>query len=389
MQETKLYLVPDYYPDFQCKMGACRHACCEGWPVSITVKDYFYLLGVSCSPDLRRRLDTALHVVSNPTNEAYAEISPRYDGTCPLRLEDGRCGLQVELGEEALAQVCRLYPRGVRMRDHLECSCANSCEAIPELLMNHPEPIRFISIPLHFDLPVSPKAENIFSDGGRGQEIRLHYIRILQDRSMKIPDRLMTLGREMQNMEKAIRINDSLQISKLLVQAPSPFIGTDEEPTQAQLDAGMKTVNAMLRQVDERSVSVRTYGEETLEWFAHGENSIERYREAIANFETILPSWEIIFEHLMVNHMFFEQFPFQDRPVSVADEFLAICAVYTLLRCLSVGWLAIHPTQTDFVNVCSALFRLVQHTAFDSFAANLIKQNGPCTPEQIYNLIRL
>jgi predicted permease len=43
---TEPHLVPDYYPAFSCKMGACRHACCEGWPISVSMKDYFTLLGL-------------------------------------------------------------------------------------------------------------------------------------------------------------------------------------------------------------------------------------------------------------------------------------------------------------------------------------------------------
>lgn len=389
MRDMKLYLVPDYYPYFRCKMGACRHACCDNWPITISMKDYYSLVGVSCSRDLRRRLDTALHILSHSSAEEYAEISPRYDGRCPLRIEDGRCGLQAELGEDALALVCRLYPRGVRYGEHLECSCANSCEAVPELFLDRAEPIRFISVPLKLDLPVPKRVENIFPTAGRGQEIRLHYIRIMQNRSLTIPDRLMTLGIAMQNMEKALRADDDEKIRCLLSHEPVRFSGTKEENTQQQLDAGLEIAGAMLRQVDERSQNVRTYGEEALKWFALGENSIEKYKHAIENFEAVLPEWNIVFEHLLVNHMFFEQFPFQDRPVSVADEFLAVCAVYTLLRFLSVGWLAIHPSQADFVDVCSALFRLIQHTAFDSFAAKLLRQLECCSPDQVYDLIRL
>ena len=389
MRDTRMYLVPDYYPYFQCKIGACRHACCNGWPVTISMKDYYSLVGINCSPDLRRRLDTALHIVSHPAEDEYAEISPRYDGRCPLQIEDGRCGLQAEIGEDALALVCRLYPRGVRYGEHFECSCANSCEAVSELLLNHTEPLRFISVPLSFDLPVFKRPENIFPTAGKGQEIRLYYIRIVQNRSQIIPDRLMSLGIAMQNMEKALRANDEIQINYLLSHEPACFDGTKEDPTQQQLDAGLKIAGSMLRQVDERSQSVRIFGEEALKWFSLGGNSIDKYKLAIENFETILPDWEIVFEHLMVNHMFFEQFPFQDRPVPVADEFLAVCAVYTLLRFLSVGWLAIHPSQADFVDVCSALFRLIQHTAFDSFAANLLKQLGCTGPDQVYDLIRL
>ena len=388
MQDTKLFLVPDYYPYFQCKMGVCRHTCCSGWPISITMKDYFRLVGVQCSPDLRRHLDMSLHILPYPNDEEYAEISPTYDGNCPMQIADGRCGLQAELGEEALPLVCRLYPRGIRVTDDWECSCANSCEVVPELFLKHSEPIRFLSIPLSFELPEPKLAENVFPNGGRGQEIRLYYIRIMQNRSLSIPDRFMTLGAAMQNIEKALR-EDMAQLDVLLSHEAEPYSGPSRKPTQEMLDSGLKIIGTLLEQVDERSQSVSTFGAEALQWFARNGNSIDRYYDAQANFETVLPEWEHVFEHLMVNHMFFEQFPFQDRPVPVADEFLAICAVYALLRFLSVGWLAIHPSQKAFVDVTSALFRMIEHTSFDSFAAAFLRENNSFSPEQINDLIRL
>ncbi len=45
MKETHDFLVPDYFPRFACKMGECRAACCRGWPVSISMENYFRLLG--------------------------------------------------------------------------------------------------------------------------------------------------------------------------------------------------------------------------------------------------------------------------------------------------------------------------------------------------------
>ena len=46
MSRTDIYLAPDYVPGFACKMGACRAACCEGWPISFSMTDYFRLIGV-------------------------------------------------------------------------------------------------------------------------------------------------------------------------------------------------------------------------------------------------------------------------------------------------------------------------------------------------------
>ena len=67
MAEARDYLTPDYYPEYHCKMGACRSACCEGWPISISMEDYFRLLGLSCSPELRSRLDAGIHPALHPT----------------------------------------------------------------------------------------------------------------------------------------------------------------------------------------------------------------------------------------------------------------------------------------------------------------------------------
>ena len=389
MSQIHDFLVPDYFPSFQCKIGACRHVCCEGWPVTIPLRDYFRLISVPCSPDLRRRLDTALQILPRPENEEYARICPGYDGDCRLRMADGRCQIQVELGEDVLPMVCRLYPRGIRVREDFECSCANSCEAVPEIFLDHPAPLQFIRVPLSFDLPKSAERKNIFADAGRGQEIRMYYIRILQDREQDLPERLMSLGLAMQKIEKTLQADDHPRIEEILASAPERYNQMIGDPTQEQFDAGMEIAGAMMKQVSEKSVSVREYGEAALEWFALKDNSIGSYQSAIANFEAVVPNWRVVFEHLLVNHMFFEQFPFQDRPVPVKDEFLAICAVYTLMRFLSVGWTAVHPTVPDFVDVCSALFRLISHTAFDRYAANLLKQLGCVTPEKVCALVSL
>ena len=110
MKQTNDFLIPDYFPDFHCKMGDCRAACCQGWPISISMENYFSLLGMDCPPDLRSRLDVGLRMVEHPTKDEYARFNPRWDGNCPMRMEDGRCSLHAEIGEDSLPEVCRLYP---------------------------------------------------------------------------------------------------------------------------------------------------------------------------------------------------------------------------------------------------------------------------------------
>ena len=370
------YLVPDYYPAFSCKMGACRHPCCEGWPISVSMKDYFRLMGLDCSLELRRRLDGGLHLSLHPSEDAYAQILPRYDGVCPLHMADGRCALHAECGGDALAVVCRLYPRGVRNGETRECSCANSCEAVIELLLNREAPLRFITITNDFGLPDMPPRQHHFNTDGREQAIRLWLIAQLQRREYPLPQRMLLLGQALHAMDEALSAKDTDRIDALLTGAvaiPAPELPV---PSQEKLLRGLEAVESMLDTLDRSSVSIREYGEEALRCFTGAGDAFGKYEAAAARFASVVPKWETWFEHLLVNHMYFAQFPFQDRPVSLADEYLALVAVYALLRCLLVGCLAETGDTVRAVDVAAAAFRLVDHTTFDLYAAPLLREIG-------------
>ena len=389
MSDDKCYLVPDYYPHFFCKMGACRSACCVGWPISVTMEDYFRLLGVSCSAELRRRLDVAMHLCEHPTREEYAQITPRFDGQCPLRLADGRCAVHTELGEEALSAVCRLYPRGVRTEDGPECSCANSCEAVLELLLQHPEPLAFHLISLSIQVPETPRRSCFFETLGRAQEIRLWLIARVQDRRYPLPRRLLALGEALHAMDEALSARNSQRVDRLLRGAEALPVPPAAQAGEGQLRFGLRVAGRMLEMIDRSSRSVRDYGEAALAYFGSDDEAFRRYGVAREHFERLLPQWETWFEHMLVNHMFFIQFPFQDRPVSLREEFLALCAVYALLRFLCLGWTAQHDAVSDAVDVAAAAFRLIDHTEFDRYAVPLLRDVDCTDAEYLSQLLCL
>ena len=387
---THEYLVPDYVPDFACKMGACRSACCEGWPISFTMNDYFRLLGVPCSPELRKRLDGSMQLALHPTPEEYAQITPRYDGRCPMRMDDGRCMLHAELGEDALAAVCRLYPRGVRGEDGcLECSCANSCEAVLELLLAREAPLTFVRCALPIEPPPAAPRRFFFETANRSLDIRLWLIAHMQDRRYPLPRRLLALGEALHALDDALNAHDDALVARLLSGDESTPAPEAPAPGGAQLAFGLRVAGRMLRIMDERSVSIRDYGAQALAYFGAGDGALPRYRDAAARFASLMPGWTVWFEHMLVNHMFFVQFPYQDRPVSLRDEFTALCAVYTLLRFLCVGWTAEHPAQSAAVDVAAAAFRLIDHTEFDRYAAPILKELGCDDPEKLSELLCL
>ena len=390
MPETHEYLVPDYYPSFHCKMGACRSACCEGWPVSMSMQDYFHLLGVQCRGELRAKLDCALHLVKYPTPERYAQIEHRYDGNCPMRLEDGRCALHAELGEGSLPYICRLYPRAVRAEGDYECSCAGSCEATIELLFAHEEPLRFIRRTLTFELPKSAERSVFFESFEHEQALRLCLIGLMQDRSLPLPRRMLRLGAAMAEAEEALSAQDSARIDRLIrgetvLEVPEP----SSEVRPEDLHSGLLVMEKFTEQLDERSDSIRAIGQDALGYFGRDEGTMNRYQAARAHFDQIAPRWPVYLENMLVNHMFFSRFPFADEHESLREEFVSFCMVYALLRFLGVVHLASQSDESALVDLAAAAFRLIDHSAFHRYSARMLRDLGYDTPERLFTLINL
>lgn len=387
MKVSHDFLMPDYYPAFRCKIGNCRSACCEGWPISFSIADYFKLLGVECSPDLRRKLDCAMHLNDHPTPESYAQILPRYDGQCPMRLEDGRCGIQAELGEDALAAVCRLYPRSVHHDGGYECSCANSCEAVLELFLNKEEPITFERRRMSFDLPDTAEALARHETVAQEQNIGLWLISIIQNRAYPLAQRFLLLGEAINKVEQALTAQDAQRIDDL-ISGKEPLSEPQEfriEPDQ--LRSGLETMKSMLEILDKGSDSIRSFGESVLHYLA--EDGAEKYQRSREHFQTLMPQWEIWFEHLLVNHIFFTRFPFQDPPMALHDKFLGLCAVYALLRFLCIGWTAEHGNIEAIVDAAAGAFRLIDHTDFDRYAVHVLKKIGCNDREHFHQILCL
>lgn len=125
---------PDYYDRFRCIGGSCPDSCCQGWEVDVdedSAARYRSLPG-----PLRDRLRRALR---------EGEEGPFFaleDGRCPMWEADGLCALQKALGEEALCQVCRTFPR---LRhdygDFSELGLELSCPEAAKYILASPQPV--------------------------------------------------------------------------------------------------------------------------------------------------------------------------------------------------------------------------------------------------------
>lgn len=118
---------PEYYAAFRCLAGDCPDSCCKEWAVAVdedTLAKYRALSG-ALGDAVRQTL----------REEDGETVLFSQGGQCPLQQRDGLCRIHRELGEEALCQVCREYPRlrhdyGTFLELGLELSCPQAARLI-------------------------------------------------------------------------------------------------------------------------------------------------------------------------------------------------------------------------------------------------------------------
>lgn len=381
MALTHKFLVPDYYPEFRCKGGECRCTCCNGWGISVSQQEYFRLLGMDCPPELRRRLDCAFHAPEDPSPERYRLLTPRWDGDCPLRAQDGLCALQCACGEEALPAVCRYYPRGVHIEFAYECSCTNSCEKVLEMLFDREEPLTVVTRELSFAFD-PPKGRALRKPRGYYNAIRKMCADILHNRKIPVQDRIWLVRDALLEIEPMMEGGQGDMLGTLTRHS---LCAEPAQLPQGDAAAALECVRALCDILAETSTSLGQYSEQASLALQDGAALVQ----AQTHFASLFPHWQRDFENMLLNHLFYECFPFSDAQENLRDEGLALCATYALVRYLTVGCMAGREERSVYVDAAAAAFRLIEHSKFDHNAAVILRGMGCDGEETLGGLLRL
>ena len=131
---------PRYFDTFRCIASACPDSCCKEWDVQIDPeKAAFYR---SLPGDLGNRLR---QVLKDEDGETVMTI---IDGRCPMWRTDGLCRIQAELGEEALCNTCRDFPRLTHdYGNFVEIGLELSCPEAARLILSEPADQVSLSVP--------------------------------------------------------------------------------------------------------------------------------------------------------------------------------------------------------------------------------------------------
>ena len=127
-------VVPDYYERFQCIASRCRHSCCMGWEVDV-------------SPEALERYDRVEgdfghRLRSKICREDQPHFLLEEGDRCPFLNEDNLCDIYIELGEDALCQICADHPRWRNwFADRVEEGLGLCCEEVARLVLTQEQPM--------------------------------------------------------------------------------------------------------------------------------------------------------------------------------------------------------------------------------------------------------
>ena len=312
-KKNKSITYPDYYNNFFCKQDTCRSSCCHGWKVTISRNDYFKLIGLTCSPQLRSSLDTSLYLNHDASPEYYAEIARKWDGKCPCETDNGLCKLQLECGETSLPKICRCYPR---IENASFEYCVNSCEKVVEMLCRK-EKINFSE----WDEKIQPGKKKI--------------IEFLQNRDISLEEKLIILFKRTER-GNILNPENSFHIFWSMI-----FLISYKSDHIAQLSSAVKEILDL-------------------------ENPLKNYFEAQEKFSQIVPEYELYFENILVNYIL----SLSPEPVEIINT---LCVAYTLLKVLVICNTAKSGTFDSFVDSVACAFRYIQHSDFERISAAQLK----------------
>ena len=168
---------PDYYKSFKCIAGECRHTCCAGWEIDIDEEtaEYYRNVPGEFGKKLRRGIDFC---------EGCASFVLQEGERCPFLNEKGLCEIILNLGEDALCQVCDDHPRFRNFfSGRTEVGLGLCCEAAAKLILEKQSKTELLEI------ADDGEDDAINEEEAKFLALREKIFAVLQDRKVGIDER--------------------------------------------------------------------------------------------------------------------------------------------------------------------------------------------------------
>ena len=372
MKMEEKFLVPDYYKKFVCKGPTCRHSCCEGYRINITMDEYYRLKGLECSEHLRSKLDAALVLYGYPDENRYAHLSHAWDGRCRMHRADGYCALQGECGAQALTSVCRYYPRSPLNAYRPECSCANACEGVIEQLFAHEKTLSFEQMELCFDLAGDRSRKADERAGSIYDAVRHFIILEMQDRRLPVGKRIEQVKESLAKIAIQDMHDEALlkKVEQFCSEKEAEQFAASEQDVlpEESFTISPERLFSLIKELGKLYASIEAYAEKAKQFREEAEHSAKpltlQLQAAWENVMLAYPDMQLYLEQMMVNHVFYTGFPYADERTRWEENGLVLTVTCELLRVLIATSLDQNAGIPELADLCANYFRMAEFTAF-------------------------
>ena len=175
------YIVPDYYERFSCIAGECKHSCCVGWEIDIDDESFYRYQTIKGA--MGEKIRSCISIEGDGPHYILDEHE-----RCPFLRKDGLCEMILELGEDALCQICSDHPRFRNYyEDRVEIGLGLCCEAAGDLIIKNKNNTNLKVLSDNKEKPYENSEEQTLL------AFRNMLFEIMQDRDYTIDERLKEL----------------------------------------------------------------------------------------------------------------------------------------------------------------------------------------------------
>ena len=400
MKQKQVFLIPQYMKDFACLGSACKEPCCNGFEKNIPVDHATYskYSKVTDSKIKKQLVNYVKKKRKDFSEHCYAEIVSDSHNLCPFLNEEGLCHIQLSLGEDYLPEVCYTYPRVTNIVDGVvEVSCSLSCPEAVRLALLSSDGIQFDEIEdsLGRNYIVKQLDTTINNSVQKPEvyfwQLRIFTIKMLQNRSYDLSDRLIILGMFYQKVQDYIEFNNLDNIARLitdfnhLVDTGTIKEGLSGIPVQPvfQIELLIELVDrrfarskrcSRLQELFAKSVSSIGYSEKI-----DMEEMVSRYQKAFKeNYQPFMKEHHYIIENYLVNYVFMSAFPFSGYN-NVFIEYTLMVIQYSIIKLILIG-ISDYYKGLDVnlvLSVIQSFFRTIGHSKqYLKDMIDLLQKNG-------------
>lgn len=347
-------LMSSYMSEFHC-IGSkqCDNDCCNAsWDIPVdseTGKQYKSIQDQKLTPLFKK-------YIQDQPGKTYAFLKKLPDGNCPFHSPAGLCIIQQRLGSQYLSNTCGTYPRHVNRIDGVfEMSGEVSCPEMGRLVLLNSEPIVFDYFPQDVYLNKNSRFGIYRIVDCQGMKpgwqqftmkLRAFAIKVLQERSCSLEDRLIFLGLFFKKAQEYINDSAINQLEGLTDKYRDMFQsgnakglgdGMNSNPTlKLELILEMCSVTANSQPLYDKFFERVLQGINLIPEKSLAENATNYHQVYLDYYSPFMGDKGYIFENYLANFMFQKIFPLVDSD-HIFEAYASLIIHYVLFQFHLVG----------------------------------------------------